>query len=100
MLRLRLQRHQIDDVDDADLQLRQMLAQQIDGRQRLQRRHVAGAGHHHVGLAAAIVARPFPDADARGAMLDRRVHIEPLRRGLLAGDDDVDAVPASAGNDR
>ena len=72
-----------------------MLSQQIDRGQRLERRHVAGAGHHHVGLAAAIVARPFPDADARGAVLDRRVHVEPLRRRLLARDDDVDVVPAA-----
>ena len=69
MLVLRLQRHQVDDVDDADLQVRKRLAQQIDRGKRLQRRHVAGAGHHHVGLAHhRLVAGPLPDADARVAM--------------------------------
>ena len=68
---------------------------QIDGRECLQRGHVAAAGHHHVGLAALVVAGPFPDADAGGAVLDRLVHGQPLRRGLLAGDDDIDVVAAA-----
>ena len=71
-----------------------VLAQQIDGGERFERRHVAAAGHHHVGLAALVVAGPFPDADARRAVLDRLVHGQPLRRGLFAGDDDVDVVAA------
>ena len=65
VLALRLEPHQVDDVDDADLQLRQVLAQEVDRGQRLQRRHVAAAGHHDVGLAAPVVAGPLPDADAR-----------------------------------
>ncbi len=60
----RLQRHQVDDIDDADLQLGQVLAQESDGRQRLERRHIARAGHDHIRFAAAIVAGPLPDADA------------------------------------
>ena len=71
------------------------LPQQLDGGQGLQRRHVAAARHHHVRLAALIVARPLPDADAGGAVLDGGVHVEPLRRGLLAGDDDVHVVAAA-----
>ena len=95
MLARRLQLHQVHDVDDADLQLRQMLADQLDGGQRLQRRHVAAAGHDHVGLAALVVAGPFPDAEPGGAVLDGLVHRQPLRRRLLAGDDDVDVVAAA-----
>ena len=95
MLARRLQLHQIDDVDDADLQIGRVLAQEIDGGQRLQRRHVAAARHHDVGLAATVVAGPLPDAEAGRAMLDRLVHRQPLRRRLLAGDDDVDVVPAA-----
>ena len=90
-----MQLHQIDDVDDADLQIGRVPAQQIDRGQRLQRRHVAAAGHHDVGLAAAVVAGPFPDAKPGFAMLDRLVHRQPLRRRLLAGDDDVDVVAAA-----
>ena len=91
----RLQRHQIDDVDHAHLDLGQMPAHELDRGQRLQGRHVAAAGHHHVGLAAAVVAGPLPDAEAGLAVLGRLVHREPLRRGLLAGDDDVDVVAAA-----
>ena len=72
-----------------------MLADQVDRRQRLQRRHVAAAGHHDVGLAALVVGGPFPNAEAGSAMLDGLVHREPLRRRLLAGDHDVDVVAAA-----
>ena len=72
-----------------------MLAEDVDRGQRLERGHVAAAGHHHVGLAALVVAGPLPDADAGGAVLDGRVHVEPLQRGLLAGDDHVDVVAAA-----
>ena len=52
MLIAGLQRHQVDDVDDANSSSRAMLAQQIDGGQRFQGRDVAGAGHDDVGFAA------------------------------------------------
>ena len=95
MLALRLQRHQVDDVDDADLQLGRVPAQQVDRGQGLERRHVAAAGHHDVGLRALVVAGPLPDAEARRAVLDRLVHRQPLRRRLLARHDDVDVVAAA-----
>ena len=66
-----------------------------DGGKRFQRRHIAGAGHHHIRLAALVVAGPFPDADAGGAVLDRRVHIEPLRSRVFTGDDHVHIMPAA-----
>ena len=95
VLGLRLELHQVDDVDDADLQLRQVLAQDRDRGQRLQRRHVAGAGHDDVRLRAPVVAGPLPDADARRAVLDGLVHRQPLRRRVLARDHDVDVVTAA-----
>ena len=72
-----------------------MAPEKIGGGQRLKRWHVAGAGHDEIGLGIAVVARPFPDADAGRAVLDRLVPAQPLRRGLLAGHDHVDAVPAA-----
>jgi hypothetical protein len=39
-----------------------MVAQQIDRGQGFERRHVAGAGHYHIGLGAAVVAGPFPES--------------------------------------
>ena len=53
MLLLRLQCHQVDDIDHADLQIRARAAQEIDRGKRLQRRNIAGAGHDDVGLGAA-----------------------------------------------
>ena len=91
----RLELHQVDHVDDADLQVGDVLVQELDGGQRLERRHVAGAGHDDVGLAPLVVARPLPDADPRRAVLDRAVHVEPLRRRVLARHDHVDVVPAA-----
>ena len=63
MLGLRLQLHQVDDVDDADFQLRQVLAQDRHGSQRFKCRHVAAAGHHDVGLDA--LDRCWPTARCR-----------------------------------
>jgi hypothetical protein len=72
-----------------------VVTQEIDRRQCLQGRHVASAGQHDIGLAAVVVARPFPDADSGIAVLDRGINVEPLRRGLFAGDDHIDAVPTT-----
>ena len=94
VFRIRLQPHQVDDVDHPDGQLRQFGAQDVGGGQGLQRRDVPGAGQHHVGFAGSR-ARPLPDAQAAGAVRDRFVHVEIRQRGLLAGDDDVDVVAAA-----
>ena len=90
-----LQLHQIDDIDDADLQLGRVPSKEVDSGQGLQRRHVTAAGHHDIGLTALVVAGPLPDAEACFAVLDRLVHRQPLRSGLLARDDDVDVVSAA-----
>jgi hypothetical protein len=52
VLRLRLQPHEVNDVDHPDLQGGQMLAHDQHGGERLERGHVATAGHHHVGCHA------------------------------------------------
>jgi hypothetical protein len=70
-------------------------AQQFDRGESFERRHVAATRHDNIGLAAAIIARPRPDAEAGAAVLDSSVHVQPLRRRLLAGDDDVDVVAAA-----
>ena len=92
VLALGLQAHQVDDVDHAHAQLGQVLAQQRRGGDRLERRDVAGAGQHDVGLGAVVVARPLPDAEAAGAVRDRLVHRQVVQRRLLAGHDHVDVV--------
>ena len=58
MLARRLQRHEIDDIDDPYFQFGRVLAQEFDRGQGLKRRHIPAAGHNDVRLAAAVVARP------------------------------------------
>ena len=72
-----------------------MAAHEIHCRQRFERGHIAATGHHDIGLAAFIIAGPFPNAHAGGAMLDRLVHGEPHGRGLFAGHNDVDIISAA-----
>src|SRR4029450_3576338 len=95
MLALWLQFHQVDDVDDADLQRRKMLAEEIYGSQRFQRWYVSATGHHDVWFSSFVIARPFPDSDASRAMFDRLVHRQPLRGRLFACYHDVDVVAAA-----
>ena len=90
-----LQGHQIHHVDHADLQVRQILSQEVDCGEGLKRRNISAARHHHVRFAALIAAGPLPDAHAGGAVGDGRVHIQPLRRGLLADHDDIHIAAAA-----
>ena len=92
MLGRRLQRHQVDDVHDAQRDVRECLPQQVHSGQRFDRGDVAGTRHNRVRLDAFIATRPIPDPDAIGAMTDRRRHVQPLRRRMLAGDDHVHVV--------
>ena len=69
-----LELHQIDDVDDADFQIGEGFAEDRDGGEDFERGDVAGAGHDDIGLGAAVVAGPFPDADAFGAVANGGVH--------------------------
>ena len=95
VLGVRQQLHEVDDVDDVDDQVRQVLAQDRHRCERLERGHVTAARHHDVGLDALIVACPLPHADTLRAVRERVVHRQPLRRRMLAGDDDVHVVPAA-----
>ena len=94
MLGSRLKRQEVDDVDDAHAQIGRLVAQEDDGGESFERGHVAGAGHDDFGIAV-VVRGPLPDAEAGGAVRDGFVDVEPLRRGLLAGDDEVDVVAAA-----
>ena len=95
VLAVGLQSHQIHDIHHADLQFRQCATQDRYRGEGLQRRHIPRAGHHHVRLPAGVAARPRPPPDTAGAMLQRRIHGEPLRRRVLAGHHDVDVMAAA-----
>ncbi len=75
------------------LKLGQRLSQQIDRGQGFERRHVAGASHHNVGLKAfGFGTGPRPYSNAGVAVGSGLLHGQPLRGGLLAGNDHVDAI--------
>ena len=95
VLGLRLQLHEVDDVDHPDFQVGQMLAQNGNRGERFQRGHVAGASHHHVRLGVLVIAGPLPDADAFCAVRDGSVDRQPLRRRVFARDHDIDIVAAA-----
>src|SRR5437879_13611992 len=70
MFGLGLDGHQVNHIDDPDLDISKVLAQQIDGRKRLERRDISGTGHHHIRIASLVVRSPLPDSDSIRAMLD------------------------------
>lgn len=83
---------EIDDVDEADLQLRQVLSKESGGCQSLTSGDITTRGHDQIGLFIGEGARPLPDTDSFGAVNDGSFHIEVLQVVLLVCDDDVDVV--------
>ena len=94
MLPLGLQLHQVNHVDNANLEFGQLFPQDGYGSQRFERRCLAAARHNNVRFCALIVGRPLPDADALGAVLHSLLHGQPLRTRMLGRHDDVDIVAA------
>src|SRR5215813_11151894 len=72
MFRGGLNGHQIHNVHHSNLDIRKMLTQQIDRRDRFQRWYIPGACHDHVRLGSMVRACPIPNSDAVAAMLDSR----------------------------
>ena len=56
----------------------QVLPEQVDRGERLERRDVAGGRDDDVRLTALVVARPVPGAGAARAVEDRLVHRQPV----------------------
>ena len=94
VLALVLQPHEVDDVDDAHLQVRQVPAQEIGGRERLQRRHVAARTRaRRRASRRAPRCRPTPRCPGRAC--SARSPASMVRKfgcRLLARDDDVDVL--------
>ena len=92
---LRLQGHEIDDVDDANFQFGQCC------RNRSTAASVSSVGTSPAqaittsGSAPSIVAGPSQIPMPASQWRRGRVHGQPLRRRLLAGDDHVDVVVAA-----
>jgi hypothetical protein len=62
VLGLRLQLHEVDDVDHPDFQVGQMPAHEGDGGERFQGGHIPTAGHDHAWRNASVVAGPPTDS--------------------------------------
>jgi len=60
-----LQRHKIDHVDHADLNVGESVAEQRDRGKGLKRRNVSGASHDHIRFRALVGRSPVPDAQPR-----------------------------------
>ena len=95
MLARRLQRHQIDDVDHADFQFgqcwrRMSTAASVSSVGTSPQQAITTSGSPPRSLLAHS-QMPMPAVQCLTAC----VHRQPLRRGLLAGDDDVDVVAAA-----
>ena len=94
MLGVRLELHQVHHIHHAELQLRQLTAQDADGGERFERGRIAAAGHDDIRLLPLVVRGPAPDADALRAVLDRLLHRQPLGARVLARHNDVHIVAA------
>ena len=83
VLGLRLQPHQVHDVDHPHFQVRQVRAEQVGGRQDFQGGGFPGAAEDDIRL---VVGRagPRPDSQPAGAVGDRFIHAQIGQRGLLA----------------
>jgi hypothetical protein len=82
VLGLGLQAYQVHDVDDLDVQSRQVSAEQVCGGQCFPGGDVARAGEHDVEF---VVGRagPWPAAEPSGAVRDGLIDGEVVQRGLL-----------------
>jgi len=95
VLARQLETHEIHDVHDPNLQLRQVLSRDRDRGHRLQRRHISATGHDHVRLAQLVAAGLGPDLDAFGAVGYSFFHRQPLRGRVLSGNHHVHIVTAA-----
>ena len=95
MLTCWLQAHEVHDVDNPDLQFREMFPQKRGRGQDFEGGNISGASQNYVRFLALIVTGPFPDADTGGAMANGSLHVEPLQFRLLAGHNHIDVVAAA-----
>ena len=91
MLFVGLQRHEVNNVDDTNFDLRDHGTQNFHRSERFDRRDIPRTRHHHIGIST-VITRPLPHAQSFRAVLSRLFHGEPLRLGLLSGNDQVHIV--------
>ena len=87
-----MQTEEINDVNEANLQVRELLLENGNGGERLHGGDIAGASQHHIGILAIVGGSPIPNANALGAMGYGLVHAEILQMGLFVRDDYIDVI--------
>jgi len=87
------QAEEIDDVDEAYLQIGEVFLENRDGRQCLHGCDIAGTSHHHVGFLAIIRGGPVPNTNALRAVRYGILHAEVLQVVLLVRNNYVDVIP-------
>ena len=95
MLIMRLQLHQVDYIDETDLDLRHIVTKDGNCCQRFLGRSITAASQYNIRLLTLIVACPIPDTDTLGTMLNSLLHGQPLMAGMLGCNDNVYIVLAS-----
>ena len=90
-----MQLEQVHHIDEANLQVREILAQHGRCGQGFLGGDIPGGRHHHIRLRPLIVAGPVPDTEALGAVSDGGVHVQILQVLLLVRDDHVDVILAA-----
>src|ERR1044071_1513069 len=78
---------QIDHVDETDLQVGKLLAQNRGCSESFQRYHITGADHHYVRLMTLVVAGPRPNANSFLAVPDGSIDVEILEMRMFVRHD-------------
>ena len=87
--------HQVNYVDNADLQFRKCVTQDCYSCKSLKCRCVAAACHYEVRLLSLIVACPVPDTDTLCTVFYSLLHCQPLLSRMLGSYDYVYIISAS-----
>ena len=92
MVPIGLQLEEVNDIDEANLQIRKFIPQQRRCRQGFLSWNITGTGHHQIWILTLIVARLPPNANAFCAVYDGCLHVQILQMKLLITHDYIDVV--------
>jgi len=92
MIAIGLQLEQVDDIDEANLQLGKMLTKKGSSSKRFLRASVTATCHDDIRLCTCIVGGPRPNTKTLATVGDGVFHVEELKVVLLVGNNDVDVV--------
>lgn len=92
MVAIGLQLEQVDDIDEANLQLGKVLTKKGSSSKRFLRASVTATCHDDIRLFTCIVGGPRPNSKTLATVGDSFFHVEELKVILLVGNNDIDVV--------